>query len=375
VNPNESEQPACQAIGDDAVRPSIECLHARWSRIRRGQARSGWPEQTRTGFPVRQGGGGLDGLAEDLQKLRADCGVVSYADIVTRITKAREAAGIAPAAARIARTTVYDCFRAGRTRVNPELVGEIVQALTSDPAQAKQWVKRCQEARATGANPSTRQDGGRTQLWTLPDPLPRSFLFNALVTVAAVVLNLALFRLIEVLFGGRFPLYMDMIDVAVVAMVLGTRWGLVAAVLAQLLPLLYIPEAHWQFMFVGMAGALVWGLGVRQFKMAKTLPRYLLLNLVAGFVCTTVAVPVLVVLFGGNMEMTSAQAMAEEMARIVRSWVVAIFSVNLLISLADKLIAGLIALVVAGTVFKRYAPTDLVALTVLPSQRLQALGA
>jgi len=316
----------------------------------------------------------LDQIAEDLQKLRTDCGVMSYADIVTRITKAREANGIAPAAARIARTTVYDCFRTGRTRVSPELVGEIVQALTSDPTLAKQWVRRCQEASATSAPPSNRRSPDLKLPWTLPDPLPRPFWFNAIVTVACVVLNLALFFLIEVLFRGRFPLYMDMIDIAVVAMVLGTRWGLVAAVIAQLLPLLYAPEAHWQFMFVGMSGALVWGLGVHRFKMAKTLPKYLILNLVAGFVCTMVAVPVLIVVFGGNMEMTSSQAMAEEMARIAHNWVVSIFSVNLLISLTDKLIAGVFALVLAGTVFKRYAPTDLVALTV-PAQRFQHVEA
>lgn len=44
----------------------------------------------------------------------------------------RAAAGESPHAARVARSTVYDCFRTGRVRVNLALVREIATALGAE---------------------------------------------------------------------------------------------------------------------------------------------------------------------------------------------------------------------------------------------------
>ena len=318
----------------------------------------------------------LDQIAEDLQRLRADNGCVSYQEIVSRITKAREAKGMAPAAARIARTTVYDCFRTGRTRVNPELVGEIVAALTDDEGQARQWVKRCQGARVDAEPTSVRGRSERELTWPLPDPKPRSFWFNLVVTLACVWGNIVFALATRYFFKDHFPLYVDMIGVAVVAMVLGTRWGLVAALMSQVFPVLWasIVWNNLAFVFVTAAGALVWGLGVHRFRMARSFLRYVLLNVIAGFVCSMVAVPVLLIFFDGTMAMPSSQSMADALVAAGQQFLVSMFSTNLIVSLADKLFAGLIALILAGTVFKRCAPTDLVALTMSPAQRFQGVS-
>jgi len=316
----------------------------------------------------------LDQIAVNLVELRADSGCPSYQEIVSRITKAREDKGMTPAAARIARTTVYDCFRTGRTRINPELVGEIVQALTGDEAQARQWMKRCRDARAETEPTSVRGRTTKELAWSLPDPKPRSFWFNLLVTLVCVWANIAFALGTRVVFKDHFPLYVDMISVAVVAMVLSTNWGLVAALMSQVFPILLWASNSWNnlaFVFVAVAGALVWGLGIHKFHMARSFLRYIVLNVIAGIVCTMVAIPVLLIFFSGSMEMPSSQSMADALMAAGRQFLVSMFSTNLVVSLADKLLAGLIALILAGTVFKRYAPTDLVALTMSPVQQLQ----
>src|SRR4051794_25811352 len=67
--------------------------------------------------------GSYDEIAQDLKQLRFAAGDVSYAEIVRRIAVHRERNGVDAGNSRPARTTVYDAFRTGRTRVNPQLVG------------------------------------------------------------------------------------------------------------------------------------------------------------------------------------------------------------------------------------------------------------
>src|SRR5690606_11926274 len=84
-----------------------------------------------------------DVLVSELHTLRASAGNISYAEITQRISADRVAAGLSPAAAQIARSTVYDAFRLGRKRVNTELVIEIVRALGVGEAEVNAWRARC----------------------------------------------------------------------------------------------------------------------------------------------------------------------------------------------------------------------------------------
>ncbi|WP_129590475.1 hypothetical protein [Cryobacterium aureum] len=96
----------------------------------------------------------LDRLVEDLQRLRNTAGDVSYAEIAALITRGSEAQGITPAAARGARSSVFDAFRTGRRRINAVLVEEIVLALGEDDAAAALWRKRCLDARLAARRPA-----------------------------------------------------------------------------------------------------------------------------------------------------------------------------------------------------------------------------
>ncbi|WP_203780410.1 tetratricopeptide repeat protein [Paractinoplanes rishiriensis] len=80
----------------------------------------------------------LDGLLERLRMLKVWAGDPSYGDIRTRVGKAWSAAG-RPATELPGRTTVLDCFRTDRRRVNAELIVAIVQTLHPDVGYVAQW--------------------------------------------------------------------------------------------------------------------------------------------------------------------------------------------------------------------------------------------
>jgi tetratricopeptide (TPR) repeat protein len=80
----------------------------------------------------------LDDVVERLRLLRAWAGNPSYESIKDRVTVAWTAAG-RPPADRPGKTTIVDCFRRGRRRLNPDLVMAVVQALHPDVGYAAQW--------------------------------------------------------------------------------------------------------------------------------------------------------------------------------------------------------------------------------------------
>ena len=80
--------------------------------------------------------GRWDHLIERLHELRERAGSPSYAAIGQLVVDQRIADGQDVHSARIARSSVHDAFRYGRTRINVQLVGELVRALGEDPAIA-----------------------------------------------------------------------------------------------------------------------------------------------------------------------------------------------------------------------------------------------
>jgi tetratricopeptide (TPR) repeat protein len=77
--------------------------------------------------------GTLDDLAACLRQLKAWAGNPSYESITGRINGGR------PAAEQAGKTTVVDCFRDGRRRLDTELVVDVVRALHPDPGYLAQW--------------------------------------------------------------------------------------------------------------------------------------------------------------------------------------------------------------------------------------------
>ena len=80
----------------------------------------------------------LDDLVERLQLLKVWAGDPSYEWIKDRVNAAWAAAG-RPAAELAGKTTVVDCFRPGRRRLNTDLVVAVVAALQPDLGYVTQW--------------------------------------------------------------------------------------------------------------------------------------------------------------------------------------------------------------------------------------------
>jgi len=80
----------------------------------------------------------LDDLIQRLRMLKVWAGDPSYDSIRNQVSTAWAAMGRPPAELP-GRTTVVDCFRIGRRRVNDELMAAIVRALHPDPGYVAQW--------------------------------------------------------------------------------------------------------------------------------------------------------------------------------------------------------------------------------------------
>lgn len=88
--------------------------------------------------PSPVGASSLDELAATLGALREWAGSPSYAEIARRIRRQRAQRNLPPAEQAPGRVTVYDCFRRGRSRLDLDLVCDIVAALGAD-AQIPEW--------------------------------------------------------------------------------------------------------------------------------------------------------------------------------------------------------------------------------------------
>jgi len=75
----------------------------------------------------------LDELAQCLTALKVWAGNPSYETITGRVNGER------PAHEQVGKTTVADCFRSGRRRLDSELVAAVVQALHPDAGYLNQW--------------------------------------------------------------------------------------------------------------------------------------------------------------------------------------------------------------------------------------------
>jgi energy-coupling factor transport system substrate-specific component len=292
--------------------------------------------------PARDEPETFDDLVTALHELRIQAGAPSYDELAARITRHRERRGLVPAAARVARSTVYDAFRSGRTRINAELLADIVTALGEDDAVVDQWRLRCMRARLSQAPRSLNAPLARPMVPELkPSAAP---VITALVMLVALGLNL---------FGNAAsarlsaPLFLDMIGTAIVAIAFGPWFGAGVALSTNLLAGLSNSPQALPFMAVNIVGALVWGYGVREWGMGRTPLRFFCLNVIAAFACTLTAAPIL----ARNLSAMTADSAAGGLFAELRGpgltlWE-AVLASNFTVSLGDKLLAGYVALAVA----------------------------
>ncbi|MEV8267798.1 helix-turn-helix transcriptional regulator [Microbacterium sp. NPDC076911] len=341
----------------------------------------------------------MDSFVADFQSLRLASGDASYTQIADKVCQLRESRGLSPAAAYVGRSTVYDAFRLGRRRINPDLVADIAIVLGESADRAEGWRRYCVQARRGDpaipmmlndprGDPPRESDPEQSSRTVPAEPTPAqgaspapapaasnvSFAHDGthrrqLIAVALIVILTVAANMVgsETAVALSFPLYLDMIGTAVAAITLGPWWGVLVAVSTHgIFAVIQTSTDGLPFMFVNMTGALLWGYGVRVWRLDRTPLHFFGLTLAVALACTLVATPVIVFGFGGASTNVGAQAIADNLAIIGTQAVGTVFSSNIITSVLDKLIAGFIALVVAPALIRRYLPAQLRSITPVP---------
>lgn len=143
----------------------------------------------------------------------------------------------------------------------------------------------------------------------------------------------------------RLPIFLDMIGTAVVAIALGPWWGALVGVVGNVGGAFFLGPVGIPFALVNVAGALVWGYGVRSFGMGASATRFFLLNVVVALVTSAVAAPIVVLVFGGATG-HSSDALTALFATAGQDLFAAAFASSTIVSLADKIISGFVALAI-----------------------------
>jgi energy-coupling factor transport system substrate-specific component len=312
--------------------------------------------------------GRWDPLITRLQALRQAAGEPSFAELARRISALRIAAGADEHAARIARSSVHDAFRLGRTRVNIPLVREIVLALDGDPAVVDVWLAELSTATVpsgpapvTGPSaedvtdtvsepdanpgPDTPGPGAAAEPRWASAARPAPALAAGLLMLLCVVANRLGAGVTTYL---HLAFYLDMVGTAVVAMALGPWRGAVVGVVTNLAGAVVDGPTALPFALVNVVGALVWGYGVRRYGFGRSLGRFFLLNLVVAACCTLVAAPLLVLMYGGSVGQGQDRLTYSFLA-LTHQLAISVGIGNLTTSIVDKVLSGFIALVAVSS--------------------------
>jgi energy-coupling factor transport system substrate-specific component len=143
----------------------------------------------------------------------------------------------------------------------------------------------------------------------------------------------------------QLPTFLDMIGTAVVAILLGPWWGALVGVMGNIGGAFFTGPVGIPFALVNVAGALVWGYGVRSFGMGATATRFFILNVIVAFVTSAIAAPIVVFVFGGATG-HSSDALTAAFAQAGQDLLAATFASSVIVSLADKIISGFLALAI-----------------------------
>ncbi|MDO9395542.1 MAG: hypothetical protein Q7T71_03245 [Herbiconiux sp.] len=247
---------------------------------------------------------------------------------------------------------MYDVFRQGRIRVDTTLVLQIATVLNADAGQLSDLGEFCARAHNHPQSRNEPRPAGAPHDSGVPAPLPdvsvslSSGAAGRLVFIVAVIIGAISLNVLGHGFVAwlGLPLYFDMIGTAVAAMALGPWHGVVVGLVTNLAAVPFNSSAAVPFALVNVVGALVWGYGIR-FGFGRSLPRFFALNALVAVACTATAVPILLVLFGG-MTGHATDLLTGTLEGLGEAPVLAVLSSNLLTSLADKMLAGFVSLVV-----------------------------
>lgn len=143
----------------------------------------------------------------------------------------------------------------------------------------------------------------------------------------------------------KLPTFLDMIGTCVAAIVLGPWWGALVGIITNVGGAFFTGPVNIPFALANVAGALVWGYGVRSWGMGASLPRYFVLNILVALAVTAVAAPIVVFVFGGATG-HSSDAITAAFAQAGNDLLASVFASSIIVSLADKIIAGFVGLAI-----------------------------
>lgn len=142
----------------------------------------------------------------------------------------------------------------------------------------------------------------------------------------------------------KLPIFLDMIGTMVTAVILGPWWGALVGAITNIVNSFISGPISLPFAVVNVIGALVWGYANSWGWMKKTWS-FFLVNILVAFMCSVFAVPIYVFIFGGATG-HFADVMTAAFLAMGQNLIVSVFSSNILVSLADKIISGFVGLAI-----------------------------
>jgi len=142
----------------------------------------------------------------------------------------------------------------------------------------------------------------------------------------------------------KLPIFLDMIGTMVTAVILGPWWGALVGAITNIVNSFISGPISLPFAVVNVVGALVWGYANQWGWMKKTWS-FFLVNILVAFICSVFAVPIYVFVFGGATG-HFADVMTAAFLAMGQNLIVSVFSSNILVSLADKIISGFVGLAI-----------------------------
>ena len=142
----------------------------------------------------------------------------------------------------------------------------------------------------------------------------------------------------------RLPTFLDMIGTMVAAVILGPWWGALVGVITNVVSSFISGPIGLPFAVCNVAGALVWGYA-NIWGWARKNWSFFLVNVLVAVVVSLFAVPIYVFIFGGATG-HFADVMTAAFLGMGQNLIVSVFSSNILVSLADKIISGYVGLAI-----------------------------
>ena len=150
----------------------------------------------------------------------------------------------------------------------------------------------------------------------------------------------------------KLPIFLDMIGTAVVAMTIGPWWGALVGVITNVTMGFLTGPVSIPFAACNVVGALIWGYGTK-WGWANDKLRFFGLSVASAVGVSLMAAPIVIFVFGGATGHASDVLTAGLLAAGGDMWT-AVFSSNIIVSSADKILSSFLALAIIGAL-----PTNL----------------